>query len=68
MWAVAQIISDMVERGEQGSVTTLVCDSGERYRSTHLDDAWLQQRGIDIRREADAMEHFFETGLFKQPQ
>jgi cysteine synthase len=67
MWAVAQIVSEMTRRGEQGSVTTLLCDSGERYRSTHLDDSWLQLRGIDIRREEDAMERFFETGRFEAP-
>jgi cysteine synthase len=68
MWALAQIVSEMVERGEQGSVTTLLCDSGERYRSTHLNDSWLQERGIDLRREEEALERFFETGLFKKLQ
>jgi cysteine synthase A len=66
MWAAAHIIREMIARGEQGSVTTLLCDSGERYRSTHLDDAWLQQRGIDIRREENAIERFFETGVLEQ--
>jgi cysteine synthase A len=67
MWALAQIISEMVERGEQGSMATLLCDSGERYRSTHLNDSWLQERGIDLRREEEALERFFETGLFNKP-
>ena len=62
MWAVARIISEMVGQGEKGSVTTLLCDSGERYRSTHGDDTWLAQRGLDIKREEHAMERFFETG------
>ncbi|WP_046862771.1 PLP-dependent cysteine synthase family protein [Microvirga massiliensis] len=65
IWALAQIVSDMVERGEQGSVVTLLCDSGERYRSTHLNDSWLQERGIDLQPEVDALERFFETGLFR---
>jgi cysteine synthase A len=67
MWALAQIISEMVERGEQGSMATLLCDSGERYRSTHLNDSWLQERRIDLRREEEALERFFETGLFNKP-
>ncbi len=67
MWALAQIVSEMVEREEQGSVTTLLCDSGERYRSTHLNDSWLQERGIELRREEEALERFFETGLFNKP-
>jgi cysteine synthase A len=64
LWAVAQIVGEMVRRGEQGSVVTLLCDSGERYRSTHLDDAWLEQRRLDTRAAEEAMERFFETGTF----
>jgi cysteine synthase A len=68
MWAVALIISEMVTHGEKGSVTTLLCDSGERYRSTHGDDTWLAQRGLDIKREEQAMERFFETGSLELPR
>jgi cysteine synthase A len=52
----------MAARGEGGSVVTLLCDSGERYRSTLGDDAWLACRGLDIRAEEAAMEAFFEHG------
>jgi cysteine synthase A len=62
MWAVARIVTGMVAAGEEGSVTTLLCDSGERYRSTLLDGAWLRRRGLDGPREEEAMERFFETG------
>ena len=67
LWAVAQIVGEMVRNGEAGSVVTLLCDSGERYRSTHFDDAWLQRRGIDIKPAEDAMERFFETGILDLP-
>jgi cysteine synthase A len=66
LWAAAKIIAEMGTCGEQGSVATLLCDSGERYRSTQLDDAWLGQRGIDTGPAEAAMEHFFETGIFMQ--
>ncbi|MCB5175674.1 PLP-dependent cysteine synthase family protein [Microvirga lenta] len=62
LWAVAHIVTEMVRNGEEGSVVTLLCDSGERYRSTHWDDAWLAQRGIDTGPAEAAMERFFETG------
>jgi cysteine synthase len=62
LWAAAEVISAMVARGEEGSVVTLLCDSGERYRSTLFDDAWVRQRGIDIGPAATAMERFFDTG------
>lgn len=48
MWAVAHLVSDMIKNGEKGSVVTLLCDSGERYRSTYYNDAWLQEKGFDI--------------------
>ncbi len=67
LWAVARIVGEMAARGERGSVVTLLCDSGERYRSTHLDDAWLARRGIDIGPAEAAMERFFETGVFDPP-
>jgi cysteine synthase A len=65
LWAVAQIAGEMMKNGERGSVVTLLCDSGERYRSTHFDDAWLEERGIDIRPAEEAMERFFETGALQ---
>ncbi|WP_134495810.1 PLP-dependent cysteine synthase family protein [Microvirga pakistanensis] len=63
LWAVAQIVGEMVKQGETGSVVTLLCDSGDRYRSTHFNDDWLKERGIDIRPAEDAIERFFETGV-----
>ena len=63
LWAAAMILVEMAARGESGSVATLLCDSGERYRSTLLDDAWLTERGIEIRPAEEIMEHFFDTGV-----
>jgi cysteine synthase len=65
LWAVAKVIGEMVKNGEKGSVVTLLCDSGDRYRSTHFDDAWLRERGICIKAAEDAMERFFETGILQ---
>ncbi|MDK2123917.1 PLP-dependent cysteine synthase family protein [Parachitinimonas caeni] len=38
----------MAARGEQGSIVTILCDSGERYCHSYYNDAWLAERGIDI--------------------
>ncbi|HSU07312.1 MAG TPA: pyridoxal-phosphate dependent enzyme, partial [Acetobacteraceae bacterium] len=66
LWAVAQVIGEMAARGEEGSIVTLLCDSGERYHSTILDDGWLRQRGMDIGPAEAAMERCFETGTLAQ--
>ena len=67
LWAVAQLVREMVDHGESGSIVTLLCDSGERYRSTILDDSWLLSRGLDIRSEEVAIERFFDTGMVCGP-
>lgn len=67
MWVAAGLISEMVERGAEGSVTTLLCDSGERYRSTLLNPDWLEGRGIDTAREEAAIERFFDHGRLSLP-
>lgn len=37
---------EMRERGVQGAIVTLLCDSGERYRDTCHDLAWCQAQGM----------------------
>lgn len=62
LWVVARLISEMKQRGEQGSIVTLLCDSGERYRSTLMNDEWLGCRGLSIAAETAAVEAFFTSG------
>lgn len=61
-WAAAQVIGEMATRGEAGSVVTLLCDSGERYRSTILNTDWLKQRGIDASAPEQEIESFLNDG------
>ena len=42
--AVLTLAHEMGERGEQGSVLSLICDGGERYRHSYHDPAWVQSR------------------------
>ncbi|MDP9865566.1 MULTISPECIES: PLP-dependent cysteine synthase family protein [Streptosporangium] len=46
--AAVQLLREMREAGERGSVVTLICDGGERYRDTYDNDAWLAGHGLDI--------------------
>jgi cysteine synthase len=38
----------MKERGEQGSLLSLLCDSGERYLKTYFEPGWVQAQFGDI--------------------
>ncbi len=41
------IADEMVAAREEGSIVTLLCDSGDRYACTYYDDAWLAERSVD---------------------
>ncbi|MFS8037528.1 PLP-dependent cysteine synthase family protein [Xanthobacter sp. AM11] len=57
--ACLDLIAEMTARGEGGSIVTLLCDSGERYRSTLYDDHWLKAQGLDIRDQAARLDAVF---------
>jgi cysteine synthase len=61
-WACALLISAMRERGETGSVVTLLCDPGERYLGSCFDDGWLAEQGLDIAPFRDRLERFLADG------
>lgn len=58
MWGVWSLVRRMRERGEQGSIVTLLCDPGELYTSTYYDDDWVAAQDLDpsgYRAELEAM-------------
>ena len=60
--AAAQLIAGMRERGETGSVLTLLCDPGDRYTDTYFDDAWVAAQGWDIAPWRAALERMLPLG------
>ena len=48
LYGALRLAREMVERGERGSIVTLLCDGGERYAATYFDDSWLAAQGIDL--------------------
>jgi len=46
--AMLTLATEMAERGETGSVLSLLCDSGERYLGTYHDPAWAAQHMGDV--------------------
>ncbi|MGW8135486.1 PLP-dependent cysteine synthase family protein [Sphingomonas zeae] len=57
--AVAQLVEEMASRGEAGSIVSILCDGGDRYGCTYYDDAWLDARGLDWRRNDMAFDTMF---------
>jgi cysteine synthase A len=66
--AAIEVIAEMRARGDKGSVVTLLCDSGERYRHTYFDDRWLAAQGANIGPGLVAIERFAATGQWTPPR
>ncbi|WP_327070193.1 PLP-dependent cysteine synthase family protein [Kitasatospora sp. NBC_01250] len=58
LWSALRIVAEMRERGERGSVVTLICDPGDRYLDKYYADSWLAAQGLDIAPYQRALEAF----------
>ena len=59
--ALCRLAAEMHGAGQAGSLVTLICDSGERYRQTYYERQWLAARGLDpVPYEAE-LSSFLET-------
>ncbi len=61
-WAALRLVAEMKDAGEQGSVVSLICDSGERYLDKYYSDAWLAEQWIDAAPYRDGVLNFLESG------
>ena len=60
--ACIALVREMAAAGEAGSVVSLLCDSGERYRSTYFNDDWLGARGFETAEAEIEIDKFFDLG------
>jgi cysteine synthase A len=64
IWGAAVLMDDMRRQGRKGSVVTLLCDGGERYRGTYYNDAWISEKGFDLKPPLARLRRFFESGIW----
>lgn len=64
MYAASQIISEMNNQGNSGSVVSLICDSGDRYLDTYYNNDWLKQNNFDIAPYLQKLEEFYDKGTW----
>ena len=53
--ACLRLAAALRERGERGSIVSLLCDRGARYDQTLFDPAWLAGHGIDLEKDRRAI-------------
>lgn len=62
LFGALQLACEMQQRGEKGSIVTLLCDSGERYLDTYYDDQWVKDNIGDLTPYLDQLTRFEKTG------
>jgi cysteine synthase len=60
--ALCRIASEMLGAGESGSLVTLICDSGERYRQTYYEPQWLSAQRLNPAPYEAKLSAFLEKG------
>lgn len=69
VYAAFQLLSELAAREHQGSIVSMICDSGERYLDSYYDQSWLNAKGLDLTPYHRQLEHFYETGyMINRPE
>ncbi len=63
VYAAMQLMAELEAQQQQGSVVTMLCDSGERYLDTCYNPEWLQAQGFDLEPYDIQLKHFYESGV-----
>ncbi|HET6628389.1 MAG TPA: PLP-dependent cysteine synthase family protein [Woeseiaceae bacterium] len=53
--ACLELATAMKQRGERGSIVSLLCDRGERYAETLFDAEWRAARGLEVEPWLDSL-------------
>lgn len=64
VYAAFQLMAQMQQQGQQGSVVSLICDAGERYQHTYYNDKWLADNGYDLSGYCNRLDSFYHSGQF----
>ena len=55
LWGALSVAKSMMEKGQTGSIVSLMCDSGDRYLDTYYNPDWVQKTFGDIGDYSDAL-------------
>lgn len=63
LFGALTLAEEMMVTGQQGSIVTLICDSGERYLGSYYEDDGLSGQGLDLAPYLGAIEAFAGGGM-----
>lgn len=56
------LADELTIRGESGSIVTIVCDGGSRYRDNYYNPTWLREAGLESQTRLNRIETYWATG------
>lgn len=62
LWAAIELICDMRQRNQTGSVVSIICDAGERYLQTYYNPEWLAEQGLETEPYRRVVDRFLRHG------
>lgn len=58
LWGAMCLAKQMTERGQAGSIVSVMCDGGDRYLDTYFDPGWVSRNIGDIQAYADELDRW----------
>lgn len=62
VYGALMLIAEMIKNKQQGSVVSMICDSGERYLNSYYNDEWVTQQQLDLAPYSAQLENFMQSG------
>ncbi len=66
-WGALRLAHRMRERGDTGSIATLICDGADAYRHTYYDDSWIRERQLDPGPYTETIDRLLTRGEWTEP-
>lgn len=64
-YGALHLLERMHREGRSGSVVSIICDDGRRYRDKYYNPAWISGAGLDPASWRSALERVWQTGKLK---
>jgi cysteine synthase A len=64
VYGALRLACEMAQRGEGGSIVSLLCDGSDRYAGTYCDDAWVRERGMDLEPHREVLRRAWDEGVW----
>ncbi len=61
-YCACMLMAEMAAKGQKGSIVSMICDSGERYKNTYHNPQWLNQHVGDLGDYIQQLDSFYHSG------